>query len=136
MVLATVIVLARARQRRREAHGVFETRGVDSRVRDDLDSLIVQMQEVAREQIAKADVKIRMLNQLMSEADQKKRELEALLGQSPPPKPPAPTRSIPPLHEKVYHLHDGGKSPDDISRELTMEIGEVEMILGLRHLQR
>lgn len=138
IVLMTFIMIARIRRRRKEPQvGLFDSRQVELRARESLESLIVQMQEVAREQIAKADSKIRMLNQLVADADQRKKELEALLERLPEvaaPKPPPPSKPANPLHEKVYALQDKGKSPEEICRELSMEIGEVDMILGLRKL--
>ncbi|MBI2900642.1 MAG: hypothetical protein HYY17_10680 [Planctomycetes bacterium] len=137
-LLISCLMISRALRRKRESPGLFESRELESRAREDLEHLIVQMQEVAREQIAKADLKIRMLNQLIVEADQKKKELEALLGRSAAPPaaaPAAPPRPVNPLHEKVYSLQDRGKSPDEICGETGLERGEVEMILGLRKLQ-
>ena len=138
-LLVSCIMISRAVKRRRtQSPGVFDGPRLETRAREDLEQLMVQMQEVAREQIAKADLKIRMLNQLIVEADQKKKELEALLGATAPPPPPPrpPHRQSDPLHEKVWALQDRGLASDAISRETGMEIGEVEMILGLRRLQQ
>lgn len=142
-VLIVFLMLSRILKRRRQqSPGVFEgerSGGLDPRAREQLEELIVQMQEVAREQIAKADIKIRMLNQLLADCDQKKKEIEELLGRSPEPRAAAPAtppqRPTNPLHEKVWGLQDRGMSSAEICRETGLEIGEVEMILGLRKLQ-
>ena len=77
-----------------------------------------------------------MLNQLLLECDQKKRELEGLLGKSASPAAapkPAP-RAANPLHDQVYTLQDSGKELLDICAATGLEKGEVELILGLRKM--
>ena len=89
------------------------------------------------------DTKIRMLNQLLLECDQKKRELEDLLaragGPAAAPADPAPApaaRPSNPLHTQVYSLQDSGKEILDICAATGLEKGEVELILGLRKMPR
>ena len=145
VTLIGITFIARRRMHKREkAMGTFDDPVMDGKVRSDLEELAVQVQEIAREQIAKADVKIRMLNQLMMEADQKKQELTDLLSQERPPQevitekeapaPPVEVRPTNPLHEKIFSLSDAGKSQAEICGETGLEIGEVEMILGIRKL--
>jgi hypothetical protein len=145
IVLIGSIILSRRIKRKKSGQlGTFDDSGGEAKVRSDLEELAVQVQEIAREQIAKADVKIRMLNQLMIEADQKKQELENLLIRDlPAPKtenpiaenrPVEPPRPSNPLHEKIFSLSDTGKSALEICGETGLEIGEVEMILGIRKL--
>ena len=40
--------------------------------------------------------------------------------------------SADPLHQEVYELADGGKSPLDIARRLDQQVGTIELILALR----
>ncbi len=141
VVLLAVFLFSRTLRRKQQARpGLFEGREAESRARDQLEQLIVQVQDVSREQIAKADMKIRMLNQLIQEADRKIKELGAALEKPAPPVPrpaPAPApRPVNPLHERIFALQDQGKSPSEICVETNMEIGEVDMILGLRKLQQ
>ena len=80
-----------------------------------------------------------MLNQLLLECDQKKRELEALIGKTATgtaaaSERPAATRASNPLHEQVYTLQDSGKEILDICAATGLEKGEVELILGLRKM--
>jgi hypothetical protein len=139
LLIACLMISKILRRKRQEQVGLFGSQTqTDSRAREELEHLIVQMQEVAREQIAKADGKIRMLNHLLQECDTKKKELETLLSKAPE----LPTRSTPPpqrpsnpLHDKVFSLQDKGLPLSQICRETGLEIGEVEMILGLRKLQ-
>ena len=79
----------------------------------------------------------RMLNQLLLECDQKKRELEALLskaGTDAPEKSAPPPKAANPLHDQVYSLQDSGKELLDICAATGLEKGEVELILGLRKM--
>lgn len=145
VVLVGSIIVTRIRSKKREARmGTFEEPGADRKIRGELEELAVQVQEITREQIAKADVKIRMLNQLLIEADQKQKELEKLLVRELPPAEPResppeesprePSRPANPLHEQIFSLTDAGKTPEEICGETGLEIGEVEMILGIRKL--
>ena len=136
-VLVIFLLISKLMRRRSQRLGTFEDTVPPSQAREQLEDLILQMQEVAREQIAKADTKIRMLNQLLGECEQRKKELEALLNRSPEPLGPTPPpRQANPLHENVFHLQDQGKAANQICEETGLEIGEVEMILGLRKLQK
>ena len=131
------LVLPRLRRRREpppESMGTFGA--ATGGAREELERLLTEIQDLSREHISRLDTKIRMLNQLLLECDQKKRELEELLGRSaapaaaPPPSPPP--RAANPLHERVYTLKDSGKDLLDICAETGLEKGEVELILGLR----
>ncbi len=138
--LFVAIVLPRLRRRR---DGPVETLGSFGSsaggAREELERLLTEIQDLSREHIARLDTKIRMLNQLLMECDQKKRELEALLGkaggtaaESAPKAPPAKASN--PLHDQVYSLQDSGKEILDICAATGLEKGEVELILGLRKM--
>lgn len=67
-------------------------------VRDSLDDIFVRLQDYSRETLAKLDTKIRMLNQLVGEAERREKTLRDLLARIPsdaapasPPPDPAPT---------------------------------------------
>lgn len=136
--LFVAVILPRLRRKRSapESLGTFEP--VQRDARHELERLLTDIQDISREHIARLDTKIRMLNQLLLECDQKQRHLESLLGRSPAPAPlpekppPAAHRPSNPLHEQVYSLKDGGKELTDICSATGLEKGEVELILGLR----
>ncbi len=138
--LFVAVILPRLRRKRgaSESLGTFEPQQRDAR--QELERLLTDIQDISREHIARLDTKIRMLNQLLLECDQKQRHLESLLGRGPvpaplpekQPAPAAPPRPSNPLHEQVYALKDGGKELQDICSATGLEKGEVELILGLR----
>lgn len=139
--LFVAVVLPRLRRRRpdepRETLGSFGASSTGPR--EELERLLTEIQDLSREHIARLDSKIRLLNQLLLECDQKKRELEALLGRAgappdAPEKPAAPAKAANPLHDQVYTLQDSGKEILDICAATGLEKGEVELILGLRRM--
>lgn len=108
-------------------------------VKDELDHLFIQIQEVTRESIAKMDTRIKTIQQLLDELEVKRKELETLLAQAKAagvsPKEESPKKPMNPLHEQVCALHDQGRGIDDICRETGLGRGEVELILNLRGIR-
>jgi hypothetical protein len=111
--------------------------------RAELERLVVEIQDLSREHIARLDAKIRLLSQLLAECDRKQKEIEALLSRPAAPGPaaaPKPEGTAPasrppnPLHEQVYSLQDAGKDLLEICSATGLEKGEVELILGLRRV--
>ncbi len=106
-------------------------------VREQLDDVMVQLEELARQTNAQIDNRATRLEILLAEADEKIGTLRTLverLEASPAPRdePPGPDDAPNPEHVRVYELADGGKSPVEIARELERDVGEVELILALR----
>lgn len=138
--LFVAVVLPRLRRRRDEPRETLGTFGpAAGGAREELERLLTEIQDLSREHIARLDTKIRMLNQLLLECDQKQRDLEALLGKAAAPdaaaaKPAPPARAANPLHDQVYSLQDSGKEVLDICAATGLEKGEVELILGLRKM--
>jgi hypothetical protein len=137
--LFVAVVLPRLRRRRDEPRETLGTFGPTAGgAREELERLLTEIQDLSREHIARLDTKIRMLNQLLLECDQKQRDLEALLGKAPAAdataKPAPSGRASNPLHDQVYSLQDSGKEVLDICAATGLEKGEVELILGLRKM--
>src|SRR5258706_4060704 len=141
--LFVAVVLPRLRRRGANPQDTLGTFGASAGgAREELERLLTEIQDLSREHIARLDTKIRMLNQLLLEVDQKKRELEELLartgGAAPAPgqlsQTPTPVRAQNPLHTQVYTLQDSGKEILDICAATGLEKGEVELILGLRRM--
>src|SRR5581483_2527410 len=81
--LFVAVILPRLRRRKPGAAETLGSFGASSGgAREELERLLTEIQDLSREHIARLDTKIRMLNQLLLECDQKKRELEALLGRT------------------------------------------------------
>jgi len=111
--------------------------------KDDLRSMMVELEEVTRQFSAQLDAKSRRLETLIEKADQCIAALEsreggpAIDGQpladngaqefSPPPKP-----QDDPLTRSVYQLADEGLETGEIARRLEEHVGKVELILALR----
>jgi hypothetical protein len=137
--LFVAVILPRLRRRR---DGPQETLGsfgaAAGGAREELERLLTEIQDLSREHIARLDTKIRMLNQLLLECDQKKKELEGLLGKTEAASETAAknsaARASNPLHDQVYSLQDSGKELLDICAATGLEKGEVELILGLRKM--
>jgi len=144
--LFVAVVLPRLRRGRSGPQETLGSFGASAGgAREELERLLTEIQDLSREHIARLDTKIRMLNQLLLECDQKKRDLEDLLGKaggaaSPAAGPAAPaahpssSRPLNPLHSQVYSLQDSGKEILDICAATGLEKGEVELILGLRQM--
>lgn len=107
-------------------------------VRRDLARLVEELRESARLQVERLDQEVRRLRQAVAEAERARAALEEAIRRGAPDRPePAPTSpAIPanPLHARVFQLRDSGKAPADIGVETGLEIGEVELILGLRRM--
>lgn len=140
--VALLRVRGRPPARRVDRPGSFADPGELARA--ELERLVVEIQDLSREHIARLDGKIRILTQLLSECDRKQKELEALLGPRAAPDPSAGASKLElpgsvsrppnPLHEQVYSLQDAGKDLQEISNATGLEKGEVELILGLRQV--
>jgi hypothetical protein len=100
-----------------------------------MESLLVELSEMARQITAQLDTRSAKLEALIREADEK---ISAL--RQSPQVPTATTAAAPewtaasidPQHEAVYALADQGKSTGEIARQLNRPNGEVELILALR----
>lgn len=136
LVGLAALFLVMARRRRRGTLDARPPGAFEADVRDprqELERVLVEIQDLSRDHIARLDTKIRLLNQLLLDCDRKKAELEALLGKSPAsPAAPASARPPNPLHDQVYTLRDSGQDVAAICQATGLEKGEVELILGLR----
>lgn len=109
-----------------------------------MQNVLVEMSEMARQITAQLDTRAAKLEALIRDADQR---IAAMKSQAvspapnPPQNPPAPgpfmaestdQPMIDPRHALVYALADQGRSPKDIAQELNRPSGEIELILALR----
>ncbi len=105
-------------------------------VRNNLQKLLVDLQDLARQINGHIDTRFCKLEVLLKEADQKIRQLEALGFGGKSPKetslPGTGEEKPDPEREMIYRLADAGKTPLEIARELNKNTGEIELILSLR----
>ena len=132
-----------------------EADAVSSEAREVLDETLVRATEFMREAHARMDTKVRILNHLLAEVEQAKKDLDlrleearrlgaaAVARQAPPARPPAtPPAEIPPLRDplpppqrdRVFTLADRGLTHQQISMETGIQRGEVELMLQTRKM--
>ncbi len=138
---AAVVLLATAR--RRGPGG--ETAEASEAVRRDLSRLIDELRAGVREQVERLDREVKRIQAAVADAERVRHALEEArdraapspsakaTGDRPPAAPPAKAAANP-LHSRVFELRDSGKEPADIGVETGLEVGEVELILGLRRM--
>jgi len=122
-------------------------------VRRELERLMVDIETMCREVTARLDTKIRVLNELIMEADGKIAQLKRVSAKSapekpadspaakaeesaPPEKPPeTQTESIEsdPRFKRIFEMADAGADLVAISRETGTPKGEIKLILDLRN---
>jgi len=111
-------------------------------LQNSMEKLLLELEGLSREINSQVDTRLRALNLLVQEADQKIRELRRMQG-LPEGKGPSVPEIPPPREEphpevtsrryaKVYQLAEKGLSVVEIAHELDMLTGEVELILALR----
>jgi hypothetical protein len=129
----------RQRQQRSQSGGDDDRHAARAatQIRDQLDELMVQLEELTRVSNAKIDTRCARIEALIADADERIRRLEELVGQaessdaSADPTPSSGT-SVNPEHAAIYALAEAGKSPVQIAAEVGRDVGEVELILALR----
>jgi hypothetical protein len=100
-----------------------------------MQNVLVEMAELARQISAQMDTRASKLEVLLKEADQKIATLQTLSRGAPGPAPAAPPAEMPaddPRHVQVYELADQGRTPQQIAQQLNRPSGEIELILALR----
>jgi hypothetical protein len=131
------------------------------KLRESMDELLLQLEEVSRRVGAQVDTKFAKLETVIRDADERIARLEGVLGRSgdtrPQPRAPgsakregagetpaggtdtpaAPNPAEPPdpRFQRVYELIDAGSSPIKAAEQLGLPLGEVELILDLRDLR-
>ena len=145
-----------ARSQRHASRPTLADQGIGD-VRQQMERLLVELHDISREMNARLDTKIRVLSNLINEADERIRRLEALVSQvgmreatgtasrsgraEPPPahgaasgpaaRNPAP-QPPPERYAEIYALADKGLDAQQIAQQTSTPTGEVELILGLR----
>lgn len=121
-------------------------------LRNDLESLMVEIEQLAKRVGSQLDAKAMRVERLIDDADLRIAQLQKAMqeqhngsGQPPtatpdptPPPPPAapptPETSVDPLTAEIYKLADQGQAPVEIAKQLDEHTGKVELILALRQV--
>jgi len=110
------------------------------RVERDMQNLLVELSEMARQITAQLDTRSAKLQALIEEADRRLAELNKAAGtaaETPaveikPPIGQTPAADQPQAYADIHALADQGRSPREIAQQLGRPIGEIELILALR----
>ncbi len=111
-------------------------------VKENLQKLLIDLQDLARQINAHIDTRFCKLEVLLKEADRTIKKLEDLglasKSQSPTAQesPLDRQEKVDPEREMIYKLADAGKSCVEIARDLNKNTGEIELILSLRRTGR
>ncbi len=116
-------------------------------MRESLERMAVDLEEVAREISAVLDTRMRALDRLIRDADERIARLEGADGGGPRPSsaddegppaepagPPAQSKVRETLehHAHIYSLADQGLSVPEIAEQTAYQRGEIELVLSLR----
>jgi hypothetical protein len=148
MLAAIYLAILRPMLRKRkdplERAPAFASLSKQRDVERQMQNLLVELSEMARQISAQLDTRAQKLELLIGDADRKLAELKMALGnagnaESSPPAtsiealPTAANRVPPdPRHADVYTLADQGRNATEIATDLHRPRGEVELILALR----
>ena len=152
-IIAAMFSLGRSRRRstsgKATARDHLEYAKQKQGVRNDLESLMVDLEQMARRLSAQLDAKTLQVEKATREADERIAQLRALQEQLARPATsvaaaprsdsydpghaPASPGEGDPLTREVYALADQGRGPTDIARQLNEHVGKVELILALRN---
>ena len=144
--LALAYVVLRPMMRRKrdplERNVVQASMAQQRAVERQMQNLLVDLTEMARQISAQLDTRAARLQALLEQADQRIAQLRQLSGAAPVDSPQASTTpetsaSAPvsvasPMHAEVYALADEGRGAKEIAARLNRPSGEIELILALR----
>lgn len=114
-------------------------------IADSARNLLLEVENVSRQVNAKLGTKMRVLDELIQQADKKIKRLEELAGEEKATEkpedipetekldpPPEVAREADAVTSKIYEMADSGREILEISKETGIPRGEVELILSLR----
>jgi hypothetical protein len=111
-------------------------------LQESMEKLLLELEQLSREINSQVDTRLRALNLLIREADEKIAQMRRLQGLPedggpdgqalPSPRPEPHPEVTSERYARVYHLAERGLSVVEIAHELDMLTGEVELILALR----
>lgn len=143
-ILAVVYLMMRPKFRKSDplARPMFSSLSQQRSVERQMQNLLVELSEMARQVSGQLDTRAAKLQVLIDEADRKIAQLQGtppptgeapalrLAGEHAPSATPTPPAD--PRHAPVYELADQGLDAREIASRLDRPSGEVELILALR----
>ena len=143
-VLTLVYAVMRPMRRKKDPLSRTSSPGLtlasQRQVERDMNTLLVELSEMARQITAQLDTRAAKLQLLIAEADQRLERLSTcgasgLAPERPPSNRHADVPAPPPVdprHVEVYVLADQGRTAGEIAGKLGRPSGEIELILALR----
>jgi hypothetical protein len=123
-----------------------ETEKMGERVREELNSIMVELNRITEQNVGVIEDRIKSLAELLAKADKKiallKREAEkhevgsAVYRSLKERQPPEVGEKPESMRQKVLRLHGEGFSPEVIAGNLGTTIGEVELIISMKRQGR
>lgn len=149
IIAATLFIVFAFRRKPVPKQDSFDFHGGDSpnrfteaqRLRETIDKLQLELQTFGRESHARLDTRIRLLNRLIEESDEKIRKLENLISLQEDGEGPVSRKSTSdnhktapknPINQQVVELSKKGLSKVEIAKKTGLEIGEIELILNIQ----
>lgn len=113
----------------------FGTLAQQRSVEREMQNVLVEMSEMARQIAAQIDTRAARLETLIRQADERIAAMNAAMSPAsakPPAQGESTSPAIDPRHAQIYALADQGRSSKDIAQQLNRPSGEIELILALR----
>lgn len=132
------VVRTQRRIERRDASAPGADRppdGADPALADSMRKLLLQIEESHRKIGGAIDTRLRLLDQLVAQADKRIESLKAAAdAESSRPIPSSPAED--PQTQEIYKMAEQGMDPVDIARKTNRQRGEIDLILSLKKLKR
>ncbi len=105
-------------------------------IRESLESIYIKLEEYSREVLSKLDSKILILHNLLLEADKKINLLKDTIKTSQEQNNTNPNEKneLQKIHEQVYKLYNDGLKPQEIAKQLNLQVSEINLILALKNI--
>jgi hypothetical protein len=144
IIIAYLLFRPKAKKKDPLDKAPFSSLAAQRGVERQMQNLLVDLNEMARQMNAQIDTRAAKLEQLIKEADERIAKLnqqpatmsfhptESFSTSAPPHPDPEPAAPIDPRHAEIYSLADLGQSAKEIATKLNRPSGEIELILALR----
>lgn len=144
LMLVTIRRMSMSRDSQRTGKSTRRNYQQEHIIRDNLEQLCVELQEMSRQIYGEIDTRTTRLEILIRQADERIARLESLMAaqqqhtsqlhnyESTSSDDTSDQSAEDPTRALIYQLADEGKSSLDIARQTSQTTGEVELLLALR----